>query len=111
MKGMSVYGQKLLDDLDHVKQSITDILTTPIGSRVMRRHYGSRIYEYIDQPANQLTLAKLLNATVEAIDTWEPRVEVKFIDINRNTDGGVIIDVEFIYLPNGSKQNLKGVIV
>uniref|UniRef100_UPI0026076D20 ATPase domain-containing protein n=1 Tax=uncultured Sphingobium sp. TaxID=316087 RepID=UPI0026076D20 len=31
---------------------VRDILTTPIGSRLMRRDYGSLIPELIDQPAN-----------------------------------------------------------
>ncbi len=39
MKGMSAETGKALEGLEHLKQSITDILTTPIGSRIMRREY------------------------------------------------------------------------
>ncbi|MGL4827152.1 MAG: GPW/gp25 family protein, partial [Vibrionaceae bacterium] len=39
-----------ISELQHIKQSIQDILTTPLGSRVMRRDYGSAIFELIDQP-------------------------------------------------------------
>ena len=36
----------------HLRQSIADILSTPIGSRVMRRNYGSHLFDLIDQAAN-----------------------------------------------------------
>ncbi|TNF65737.1 MAG: hypothetical protein EP298_11405 [Gammaproteobacteria bacterium] len=111
MQGISrTTGQKITD-IEHVKQSIDDILTTPVGNRVMLREYGSKLFELVDQPINQLTLAKILNETVSAIDQWEHRVEVKFIDVNRSTGGQVSIDVEFIYQPDGKKQTLTGVVV
>ncbi|MCF6766671.1 GPW/gp25 family protein [Thiotrichales bacterium 19S3-7] len=95
MQGISrTTGQKITD-IEHVKQSIDDILTTHVGSRVMLREYGSKLFELVDQ----LTLAKILNETVSAIDQWEYRVEVKFIDVNRSTGGQVSIDVEFIAPP------------
>ena len=37
---------------DHLRQSVADIITTPIGSRVMRRDYGSLVPALIDQPHN-----------------------------------------------------------
>nr|VFK47168.1 MAG: hypothetical protein BECKTC1821D_GA0114238_104214 [Candidatus Kentron sp. TC] len=40
MAGMSAFTGKHFSDIAHLRQSITDILTTPIGSRVMRREYG-----------------------------------------------------------------------
>ena len=53
MRGMSATSGKELEGLDHLKQSIIDILTTPIGSRVMRRNYGSRLFELVDKPINR----------------------------------------------------------
>lgn len=34
-------GRELETELDHIRQSVQDILTTPIGTRIMRREYGS----------------------------------------------------------------------
>ena len=33
-------GLSLSSEADQIRQSIQDILTTPIGSRIMRRNYG-----------------------------------------------------------------------
>ncbi len=40
MRGMNANTGKELEGIEHLKQSIIDILTTPIGSRVMRRDYA-----------------------------------------------------------------------
>ena len=40
-RGMNAAGTGTLTDEDHVWQSVNDILLTPVGSRLMRRNYGS----------------------------------------------------------------------
>jgi phage baseplate assembly protein W len=52
MIGMDARSGAFSDDLAHLRQSIADVLTTPIGSRVQRREYGSLLPELIDQPFN-----------------------------------------------------------
>lgn len=66
-----------LDYGDHIDQSIEDILTTPIGSRVMRRDYGSELPLLIDAPMNGETLVILYRATAEALARWEPRIVLR----------------------------------
>ncbi|MED0543895.1 baseplate assembly protein, partial [Escherichia marmotae] len=39
--GMNRSDGLTVTDLEHISQSIGDILRTPVGSRVMRRDYGS----------------------------------------------------------------------
>ena len=48
MLGINAYTGESLSGLDHLRQSIADILSTPLNTRVMRRDYGSRIPELID---------------------------------------------------------------
>ena len=71
MKGMSATTGKALEGTDHLEQSIQDILTTPIGSRVMRREYGSRLFELVDRPVNP---GWLLDAYAYTADALEVRV-------------------------------------
>ena len=61
----------------HISQSIADILTTPLGSRVMRRDYGSLVPYLIDQPDNAATQIRVLGAAAGAIMRWEPRVTLQ----------------------------------
>jgi len=83
-----------LDEVDHIRQSIRDILTTPVGSRVMRRDYGSLLPELIDQPSNPANRLRLMAATVMAIIQWEPRVSVNNVSLTIALDGTVSIDLD-----------------
>lgn len=76
MSGMNAITGRRLDGIEHIRQSVRDILTTPIGSRVMRRDYGSLLPDLIDQPLTDATLLRAYAASVMAITRWEPRVRV-----------------------------------
>lgn len=76
MSGFNRHTGKPLSAYDHLRQSVVDILTTPIGSRVMRRDYGSRLYELIDKPANPALKLSVFAAVIDALRLWEPRLIV-----------------------------------
>ena len=84
--GMSRTAGALLPPDDHLKQSIYDVLMTPIGSRLLRREYGSLIPFLIDQPVNQSTKLKMMAAIATAIIKWEPRVKVRQVQLSMNAD-------------------------
>lgn len=77
MPGMNAHTGAALSGVEHIQQSVADILTTPIGSRVMRRDYGSLLPELIDQPLNGPTALRAYAATVVALMRWEPRIRVQ----------------------------------
>lgn len=79
MTGMNASSGRVLERLEHIRQSVSDILTTPIGSRVMRRDYGSLLPELIDQPLNEATALRAYSAAVVALMKWEPRIRVQQI--------------------------------
>ena len=76
MKGLNRLAGTALDGVDHLAQSIGDILSTPLGSRVMRRDYGSMLFELLDQPFNSATRLLLAAATAFALRRWEPRIKL-----------------------------------
>lgn len=84
MTGMNRYTGQALDEASHIRQSIADILTTPLGSRLMRRHYGSILFELIDQPMEGATLLRTYTGIMDAIARWETRVSL--VSINRVVD-------------------------
>ncbi|WP_448724275.1 GPW/gp25 family protein [Pseudomonas farris] len=65
-----------IDTVEHIAQSITDILTTRLGTRVMRREYGSLLPELVDHPFNDTTRLRVYAATVMALMRWEPRISL-----------------------------------
>lgn len=87
-------GRPLADDA-HLAQSVARILTTPIGTRVMRRDFGSLLSEMIDQPANQSTAVKLYGATAMALMRWERRLRITSVALfGTETPGAYRLDLE-----------------
>jgi phage baseplate assembly protein W len=109
--GMCRNTGKLLGELAHLKQSIVDILTTPIGSRVMRRNYGSRLFELIDQPINDRLKVQIYSYAAEALGKWEPRFRCKKVSVEETEPGRIVLLLEGDYLPNGQQIRLDGIVV
>ncbi|MEY8099039.1 GPW/gp25 family protein [Falsihalocynthiibacter sp. S25ZX9] len=108
MYGLNSLSAREIGGVDHLRQSVRDILTTPIGSRVMRRDYGSRLFELVDAPYSASTKLALIAATAEALINWEPRIVVEEITLRTYAPGEIIIDLVGRYLPTGSEINLEG---
>jgi len=88
----------------HVVQSIEDILTTPVLTRVMRRHYGSEAPKLVDAPMNSASLLALYVAIAEALDAWEPRFELKRVAFSAaGADGAATIALHGVHFPDGHR--------
>lgn len=111
MDGINATTGKRLGGLQHLRQSISDILRTPIGSRVMRREYGSRLFQLIDAPMNRSTLLDLYAATGEALDRWEPRFRLESVQAVSASPGRIELDLTGEYLPDGQTITLDGIVV
>ncbi|WP_208438250.1 GPW/gp25 family protein [Bartonella taylorii] len=109
--GMDRTTGKPLTGINHLRQSILDILSTRIGSRVMRRDYGSRVAELIDAPVNNAFAVALYAAVAEALDKWEPRFKLKKIDFKMVDAGQVSLSFEGIYLPSGKPITMEGLLI
>lgn len=84
-----------IDTLDLIAQSITDILTTRLGTRVMRREYGSLLPELIDQPFNDITRLQVYAGTVMALMRWEPRISLSRVQFTgASLQGRSVLELE-----------------
>lgn len=109
MIGLDAATGKRLQGIAHLRQSLTDILATPIGSRVMRREYGSRIFSLIDAPLNRSTILNLFSATAEAIAKWEPRFKLSKVTAASSALGSVQLDLTGDY--DGERVTIDGIVV
>lgn len=93
---------QVLTDWAHVVQSIEDILTTRVLSRVMLRQYGSELPELIDAPMNDRTVLLVYAAIATALDAWEPRLHLTDVNIaEAGSDGRITLLISGIYIPRG----------
>ncbi len=96
--GMDMNTGKPIDGDAHLKQSIRNILTTPIGSRVMRRNFGCGIFRLTDQPTNPLLKAKMQVDISEALRKYEHRVRFTRIQVTRIEAQHMELEIEGYYV-------------
>jgi phage baseplate assembly protein W len=108
MLGINAQTGQPLAGIDHLRQSIRDILPTRIGTRVMRRDYGSRLPALVDNPMTPRLAMDLYSATADALARWEPRFKLTRVRIASATVGQVVLDLEGVYLPDGKVAVLTG---
>ncbi len=91
--GMSRNTGRTITDADHISQSLSDILRTPVGSRVMRRDYGSLLSSMIDQPQTPALELQIKVACYFAVLKWEPRISLSTVTTERQFDGRMIVSL------------------
>ncbi len=109
MRGMDSKTGKAISGIEHLKQSIRDILTTRIGSRVMRRDYGSGVFDLIDAPMNRETILDIMAAAVDALLKWEPRIHPQRVQVTGATPGHLTLTITAIHVPDGRIITLDGI--
>ena len=105
ISGMNAKTGQKIEAIDHLRQSIKDILTTPLGGRVMRRDYGSQVFELIDQASNEAGKLRLQAASADALMRWEPRFALNKIALETGFDGAASLTLQGDY--KGVNTSLK----
>jgi phage baseplate assembly protein W len=104
-KGTSVSAT---DEVRHIEESINQILHTPIGSRVIRRDFGSLLHSIVFDP-NDVTLDVQFEYMVrKALETWEPRVIVGPVSVDRTfwKEGQVELGITFRIIRTNVVRNM-----
>ena len=100
MIGLDRRTGQLLTGLDHLKQSIEDILTTPLGSRRMRPEYGSHLRRFVDLPVNEGWKSAVQAEVARALGRWEPRIRLERVKVVSVLDGQIGLQLTGQYLGN-----------
>lgn len=90
-----------LSGLDHLRQSITDILTTPQGSRRMRPEYGSLLRRFVDLPMTAGWRSAVQAEVSRAIGRWEPRLKLESVRVVAVLDGQITFALKGEYQGDG----------
>lgn len=111
MIGSDATTGRRLDARAHLRQSIRDILTTLIGTRVMRREYGSLLPLLVDAPIDRVTVLDIIQSTAGAIGRWEPRVRVERVQVHTAGPGQITLDLDLRWRINGQPVRLEGMVL
>ncbi|MGE8348984.1 MAG: GPW/gp25 family protein [Pseudomonas protegens] len=102
MIGMDRRTGQLLSGIEHVRQSIEDILTTPLGSRRMRPEYGSNLRRYVDLPVTGGWKSAVQAEVARALLRWEPRLKLERVRVVAVVGGQISFELVGQYLGNNA---------
>jgi phage baseplate assembly protein W len=98
----SVQGSlQLSAEGQNLEESIYLILRTNLGERVYRPDFGSRLSELVFAPLNTQTLLLMRLYVEEALEAWEPRIDLEAILTDPDPVRGRV-DITIKYRPKNS---------
>jgi phage baseplate assembly protein W len=80
-----------------IEQSIRIILGTSPGERVMRPEFGCRIHDLVFAPHDAATEGLAIHYVQEALERWEPRIDVVQVEVSRDAaqEGTMLIEIKY----------------
>lgn len=91
-------------DVELVKRDLLNEFNTRRGERVMLPEYGTKIFEILFNPQDEITRSDIRD-DVEKVIAREPRVKLSNIELIE-TDFAIEIQVELFFLPSETSDTL-----
>jgi phage baseplate assembly protein W len=82
-------GIDMVEGGSSARQAILMLLATRPGERVMRPHYGCHLHRLVFSPNDGTTAGLAIHYVRQAIERWEPRIDVIHLDAARSEDEAV----------------------
>lgn len=98
MIGMDRHTGQPISGIEHLRQSIADVLSTPVGSRRHRPEYGSKVRAYVDLPVNEGWKSSVQAEAVRALQRWEPRLKLERVRVLAVLGGKIDLSLAGEYL-------------
>jgi len=94
----------VVSGVDLIQSSLKIILSWPMFTRFYLGEFGSRIYEIIEDPNDDILINLVRRFVIDAIGTWEKRIELKTIIITRPNNQSLVVDLTY----NVKESNSEG---
>jgi phage baseplate assembly protein W len=98
--GLAVSAKGAIELVSHgdtVRQALLMLVSTRPGERVMRPEYGCYLFRLAFSPNDDTTAGLAIHYVRQAIESWEPRIEILRLDANRNAEHPSRVDIDLQY--------------
>ena len=92
-----------------VKKALINLIRTPVGTRPFNPDYGTRVYDYLFEPADTQTELRLNDDLAQAIERFEPRAKLVAIETTMQ-ENGIEVKIEYYVVNVPDLQQLQTVI-
>jgi uncharacterized protein len=91
---------------EKIRQSIRIILETEPGERIMRPAFGCGLRRYLMKPNTTATRALMQRDVQQALKTWEPRIDVRSVEVTPGDDPALLlIEIFYAHKRDGKQCN------
>ena len=80
-----------------IRQAIQQLLSTTPGERVMRPTFGCHLRRLVFSPNDDTTAGLAIHYVRSALETWEPRIEIRTLDARRQPEAPEILEIMLEY--------------
>lgn len=109
--GMDRATGKTITGADVIAAQIADVVTTPLGTRIMREDYGCLLFDLVDLPLNAATMLLQNMAAAQAITQWIDGVDVTRAVISGDfASGQATLDLTATIAGNAQNQTVLAVL-
>jgi phage baseplate assembly protein W len=93
---------------DNIEQSVLLVVRTFTNERVMRPDFGTSAADLLFESNTEQHLHALELAVADALQTWEPRIELDHVtaSLRPESESWVDVTVEYRILQSNTKRNL-----
>lgn len=90
-----------------VEQSLEIILSTRPGERILQPDFGCNLDQFLFEPLDRATIAKMRGIVETALIIHEPRIDIHEVTVNRDEtlEGRVLINIDYTVRSTNSRYN------
>ena len=100
-----IFSRKTDEEL--IKDSLSQIVLTSVGSRVMRRNFGCGLLGSIFENMGPFLEDMITEAITDGITNYEPRVSINNITVDTSQDTKVVATIEYVYQGKVDTTNIS----
>ena len=103
-------GVELVQAREDIEQSLTILLSTSLGERIMRPTYGCNLTDFQFEPLNATVVGFIRDMVSTAMIYHEPRIQVDRVEVNQPVgrdafEGRLLISVDYVIRTTNSRFN------
>jgi phage baseplate assembly protein W len=108
MRTDAIGGVALVAREREIQEAIRLILGTSPGERPMRPEFGCGVHDYVFDTIDATTVAQMEGEVRDALDHWEPRIEVVAVDFDLSgvDRGELLINIGYRMRSTNHLRNL-----
>jgi uncharacterized protein len=99
---------QMVSDETEIKQSLEILFTTTVQERLLRSEYGCDLKKFLFEEVNQSLVTELESMLMNAVYTYESRIEVQEIKVTGSeTDAQMLlVEINYQIIGTDSSQSL-----